>query len=110
MNEQVKELLSRLKRYNEERYLVEIDCRCSKLLLDYITSLQEENERLNTELNSYKDEFCKDTIKEYELVMEQEYYKSRCKEAIEYIKTRADSSKAIKYELLNILNGCDEEN
>jgi len=41
MNNEVKELLSRLKRCNEEQYLVEIDCRCSKLLLDYMTNLQE---------------------------------------------------------------------
>lgn len=44
MNNEVKELLSRLKRCNEEQYLVEIDCRCSKLLLDCITDLKEENE------------------------------------------------------------------
>ena len=44
MSDEIKELLSRLKRCNEELYLVEIDCRCSKLLLDCITNLQEKNE------------------------------------------------------------------
>lgn len=62
MNDEIKELLSRLKRCNEEQYLVEIDCRCSKLLLDCITDLKKENED----------------------------YKSRCEKANEYIKENKD--------------------
>ena len=71
MNNEVKELLSRLKRCNEEQYLVEIDCRCSKLLLDCITDLKEENEN----------------------------YKSRCEKAIEFIKKNTHEYKMFNKEL-----------
>lgn len=56
MNNEVKELLSRLKRCNEEQYLVEIDCRCSKLLLDCITDLQEEKEEYKLRCEKMVDE------------------------------------------------------
>lgn len=94
------------------------------ILKDYITNLQQENERLNTELNAYKDEFCKDTIKEHELVMELEYYKSNCEKAIDFVKKESkkcysnqindNPTKVIGNfmwhtdKLLNILNGGDE--
>lgn len=84
--QEIKEILDCFKRHIEQN---ESMC-CLSMndvsnLLDYMTNLQEENEHLNAELNTYKDEFCKDTIKEYELVMEQEDYKSRCEKAIKYI-------------------------
>lgn len=63
-------------------------------------------------MNLYKEEFCKDAIKEYELVMELGDYKSECEEAIEFIKNfkygMPYTEWVKKEELLNILNGGDE--
>jgi hypothetical protein len=123
MSDEIKEHI--LERLNDSIYYkFPLTSGEKRVLLDLITNLQEENERLNTELNAYKDEFCKDTIKEYELVMEQEDYKSRIDKAIEYIeehnvpytsylgKKRQVNKLEIKDkeydELLNILYGGDE--
>lgn len=58
----------------------------AQLLLDYITNLQEENERLKEKIDILKSNFeveiddCEDYKKWYR------DYKSRCEKAIEYIK------------------------
>ena len=80
---------------------------------DYITNLQQENERLKEELkNRPIVDFTFDVYKELE------DYKSRCEKAVEYIKEhiRIDDEYPSymemlveeKNELLNILNGSDE--
>ena len=81
---------------------------------DYITNLQEENESLGEQIsNSLK--LCEELIKEKDKLYNHLCLEMRkddkkiIKKAIDYIKTRVDSSKASKYELLDILNGGDEE-
>ena len=66
MNEEVKEILDNIDIWYKENdldYTRWFGLEELKQLKDYITNLQEENEHLNTKLNTYKDEFCKDTIK-----------------------------------------------
>ena len=102
-------------------------------LLDYITNLQQENEKLkldvrywenkwqNTRFANNKVKVLQDTIiksaNNTNKAMEQtEIYKSRCKKAIEYIKStyfygmRSGKTLIQKYlcDLLNILNGSGE--
>lgn len=113
MTEEIKEILDYLKpKYdivdelgNDYKKVKFKDC---KLLLDYITNLQQENgnlktnEQINVEVHNKQVEIIKG-------------YKSRCEKAIEYIKMyKCDYS---PYELtdsalrnvLNILNGSDEK-
>ena len=88
MNDEIKEILD----YIDDRIIP--NSKFDKIR-NYITNLQEENERLETALNAYKDEFCKDTITKYELVMEREYYKSNCKKAIEFCDYLLDHNEVI---------------
>ena len=95
MNNEIKEILDNFKDYedrykkcNETRFI--IFYRDIYLLLDYITKLQEENERLK-EIENFKFSLRKDETKTPPIVTknyknEYEDYKSRNEKAIEYIK------------------------
>lgn len=100
--------------------LDEEDC---KLLLDYITNLQQENERLKEKLeNKLTPEELVNMLNQ-ELVRHNKCYKSRCDKAIEYIMSNLITEWDIKNDgcvsgsdlpadaitpILNILNGSDE--
>lgn len=85
-----------------------------KTLLDYITNLQQENERL---LKQLEDVSLDEANIRADLMLEQVDYKARCEKAIEYIqKTKfCDNDECcilnetwFGKKLLNILNGSDE--
>lgn len=79
MNDEIKELLSYLKKKENTRRIKCITIEESKQLLDYITNLQRERD-------FYKHMCLKYGRKNYEeLYQEKEDYKSRCEKAIEYI-------------------------
>ena len=85
----------------------------NQLLKDY-DDLQQENERLkeksiNEVLKNDFDMCVKDLKKANKKIEKLEDCKSRIEKAVEYIKTRIDSSKAGKWELLDILNGRSDE-
>lgn len=83
-------------------------------LLDYITNLQQENEKLLSE---------NITIKSVRNMVDETIYKSRCEKAVEYIKKHIEKCNIDGYEgkfdnfdiftkpqkLLNILNGDKSE-
>jgi hypothetical protein len=120
MKDEIKEILDNLIRY---RYL---DAKCKQpedvlttedmwILLDYITNLQQENERL-------KDGLVKIPRAKLEYELELIDYKSRVEKAVEYIKTTECYDDVIGYymltesnerdemsNLLNILQGSDKE-
>ena len=95
-------------------YNVNIDSQEAKLLIDYITNLQQENEELKLELSGYREailrddkllglqetidfqdkwvEYYKDFISENNI----KDYKSRCKKAVEYIKENCITSDSWK--------------
>ena len=82
-------------------------------LLDYITNLQEENERLK-ENKLTPDELA--NLLNQELIKQRDDYKSRCEKATKHIKEHTENIDRGKYyedyvetyDLLNILNGGDE--
>ena len=119
-------------------YNVNIDSQEAKLLIDYITNLQQqyegailvgkelnkENERLkeksiNEVLKNDFDMCVKDLKKANKKIEKLEDYKSRCEKAVEYIKkqtTDEDTGRDLGYSdnidyeyLLNILNGRSDE-
>ena len=76
MTNETKEILHKLN-YKAEHYILynyEV-----KLLLDYITNLQQENEKLKYQLEIQKDLTIKNRMRKH-------IYKSRCEKAIEYIQ------------------------
>ena len=79
MNKEIKEILDKFKDYN-------LTTRESKLLLDYITNLQQENERLKEENNNKAMNDYAHAIDESWYRELYDDYKSRCEKAIEYIK------------------------
>ena len=154
MNDEIKEILHLLKRCDNTYLKIEnsngekeyeyhqvndlrLDGYHSQLLLDYITNLQEENERLKTKLNC-KEYFSATMPEDTEFVIltKENYdrqekdiqlelidYKSRCEKATELIeKSRVKATSFFKQfdgdllkpkrevdKLLNLLNGGDEE-
>ena len=112
-------ILAKLRIVSEEKeqgmYLC--DKEHSKLLLDYITNLQEENKELKERCDylqrscDRKEEQRDDARMEY---MEQEDYKSRCEKAIEYIKQQDMKYYGAVVEtkigiILHVLNGGDKK-
>ena len=119
MNDEIKEILDYWQFYINEpnNYkLINVHFDEIKKVLDYITNLQNENEELKrlaekdyTELNIAE--------------MNATIYKSRCEKAIKYINNQicvyyvldkklnqlVDKTNIVKEDLLNILNGGDEE-
>lgn len=149
MTEGIKEILDKLKyivdfpiiehdaSFNsdnvEESVCLLISNEC-QLLLDYITNLQQENERLKEDIRQDKVQFecfelaqeCDNRQDKIDLLTNQlKDYKSRCEKAIEYIENNKKETssyfngKEYVYrnftlccepnDLLNILNGSDEE-
>lgn len=118
MKDEIKEILDKLQKVaNREtasrNALMEMKDKDYQLLLDYITNLQEENERVSNLYETYEEA--------NELWIKKcENYKSRIDKAVEYIKlienntpnsTRKNIAKMIliNYKtLLNLLNGDDE--
>ena len=79
MEEEIKEIIEHIKTYPEKMYCLSEKEKTK--LLDYITHLQEENERLKEELQQEKKDFKETNDYCFEL----KDYKSRCEKAIEYI-------------------------
>lgn len=119
MKDEIKEILDRLERIDHKEYSsgfefadsgsFDEDCRCfeeRKKLANYITNLQEANERLKNHIQM---------IPYLQAVKEKENYKSRIEKAIEYIELwhyrndyRVNSfTTGCKNDLLNILQGVD---
>lgn len=85
--------------------------KASKEVRDYITNLQQENERLKEDYNKAMDLVDKGVENSYKMLKD---YKSRCEKAIEYIEDNTYYKSHKGYvdlnDLLNILqNGSDEE-
>ena len=112
MKDEIKEILDNIKTIIDEghyRATCDIDYEDCKILLDYITNLQEENERLSIELNKN--------------MIERNNYLSRNEKAIEHIEEslyilKGDGDILIATSnvrniyikpLLNILKGSDKE-
>ena len=116
MNKEIKEILDRIETASEI-----FDCllkpeECTELL-DYITNLQQENERLKEENldlakeNEEEKQFIKDCgfQNQQQLALMYLDYKSRCEKAIEYIKQQ-NVYYGFCDNLLNILqNGSDSQ-
>ena len=118
MNDDIKKILDKCKRQIKN----DLDYRMSpyqlKQLLDYITNLQQENEKLK-DIIEHKPFFDFTT----DIYDELEDYKSRCEKAVEYIKKHIEKCNIDGYEgkfdnfdiftkpqkLLNILNGRSDE-
>lgn len=110
-------------------YNVNIDSQEAKLLIDYITNLQQENERLKELCDKYEEEHStafnlwKMKMEEMPTYEEKEDYKSRIEKAVEYIENNSLYDEILDYDyeenpyisyttdeyvkdnLLNILNG-----
>lgn len=86
-------------------YNVNIDSQEAKLLIDYITNLQQRIEYLERSNNRREDTIMglRDEIVEYE------DYKSRIEKAVEYIKINFVEDIITVKTLLNILNGRSDE-
>lgn len=139
MEEEIKEVLDNFEKY-EARYILHnetqfiITHREIQILLDYITNLQEENEKLKELCNKYEEEhstaFKLWTMKMEEMPCYEEFmnYKSRNEKAIEYCNYNDESlytfepdydyeenmidnyePSNFREDLLNILNGGDKE-
>ena len=119
MKDEIKEILEALKLHNDivKEYPLTLSIEEQKILLDYITNLQEENKRLKeiienlTTMTVNGDRTQIKNTAQYKL----DIYKSRNEKAIEYIKSYKNDYAPYELsdynirELLNILNGDDEE-
>lgn len=111
MTEEIKEILHLLKRCDNTYLKIEnsngekeyeyhqvndlrLDGYHSQLLLDYITNLQQENESHKKEMNYYKKQYHN--------------YKSRIDKALIYLGKCDWNDKRCFENLINILNGSDE--
>lgn len=117
MNDEIKEILDYFRKYatiRENTMISEIE--------DYITNLEQANERLK-ETNVYCNRTdcsgrLKDSRKYDSVYQEKEDYKSRVEKAIEYINKHTDKLKIIRVpkidfnynDLLNILQNGDNSN
>jgi hypothetical protein len=137
MTEEIKEILEALKPHNDiKEYPLYLNRKQQDLLYDYITNLQQENEKLKLDVKYWENKwqntrFANNQVKVLQdtviksanntnKAMEQtEIYKLRCEKAIEYIKDKGLYEEEldifnddINYneldDLLNILNGSDE--
>lgn len=74
MNDEIKEILDMLRKYGSTN---------DKVLLDYITNLQQENERLKEENNKAMNDYAHAIDESW--YRELYDYKYRCEKAVEYI-------------------------
>ena len=88
MNDEIKEILNQLEYFIEEGYEYYNDIKLNKNevknLLDYITNLQQENERLKEENNKSYDQISAILYNTKLADKKIRDYKSRCEKAIEY--------------------------
>lgn len=115
MDDEIKEILDEMKFMQEKKVkFYSLDICQSKLLLNYITNLQQENEELKKNQRYYKNgvfslEYDKETMSDMI-----DDYKSRVEKAVEYIreeiKDMPENGCRIRLnEVLNILNGRSDE-
>ena len=105
MNEEIKEILDKLQEISNYAviYNIKINSDEAKILLDYITNLQQEKE-------DYKERFnlmakFRNKALERELI-----YKSKCEKAIELYKNCKEEDYCIlSVKMYEILNGDDEK-
>ena len=111
MNKEVELILKKLKIVSEEkeRGLYLCDKEHSKLLLDYITNLQQENERLKKLKENASNVCMAEHRYAVDKAEEARDYKSRCEKAVEYIKINFVEDIITVKTLLNILNGDKSE-
>ena len=116
MNDEIKEILDA---WRNKKYILAYTFNYDSAreqnnkLLDYITNLQQDNERLKEENNNKAMNDYAHAIDESWYRELYEDYKSRCEKAIEYIKENQDMSEWIHipgWELLNILQNGSEDN
>lgn len=113
MTNEIKEILEALKSHNDivKEYPLTLSIEEQKILLDYITDLQEENERLKTTQifidTQDPEERCGQALYEEMLKRDCENYKQRIDKAVEYIDSDEFwfSQRIAEEELLNILRG-----
>lgn len=116
MTEEIKEILESLNKIAKTEYYPEdlLTYKECEILLNYITNLQKENEKLKEENKRIfsrvnDDELLISNAMNY---AELQDYKQRNEKAIEYIEERKNlnwyADGVFVYELLNILNGGDE--
>ena len=99
MSDELKGVLEWLKTCGNNDYIFETGN--SKMLLDYITNLQETIDFQDKWLEYYKAFISENNIKEY---------KSRCEKAIEFVKKNCNGIGVLDIEkLLNILEGKEDE-
>ena len=112
MNDEIKESINRIRNIVDfyklnykNNYDYSDDVLISmKILLDYITNLQEENEKLKELCNKYEEEDSSE-FKIWKNERQQlRDYKSKNEEAIEYIN-KTQMPEGYKNELLNLLKG-----
>ena len=143
MNDEIKEILEDWKigiETGEDKYGIKVDgigynWRELKVLLDYITNLQEENDNLKNIISSVKEDFLNanneltnlqqenerlkekinEVVNKQQLIEEKFNYKSRIEKAVEYIKADyinglVDGLSWLEVqELVKILNGRSDE-
>ena len=115
MTEEIKrildEMLWQFEKYPTDDFIVKN--KESRILLNYITNLQKENEEL---LKKLEDVSLDEANIRADILLEQQDYKQRNEKAVEYIKENTDKLKTTRIpkidfnynELLNILKGGDE--
>jgi hypothetical protein len=132
MTKEIKEMLHCIEmncKHNKCFGGVKLDEEDCKLLLNYITNLQQENKAKTIQIETLNEILNYENIRNDKLQQENETlkakleigktcgfcpyydYKSRCEKAIEYIKenylTSTINYQDDKYKLINILNGSD---
>lgn len=122
MKDEIKEILAYCNEYikNTDMHYSEpmLNWKDLKMLLDYITNLQQENERLK-ETNVYCNRTdcvgrIKDSRKYDSVYQEKEDYKSRCEKAIEITQNLLNTENSGYYKIifqkqLDTLNGRSDE-
>ena len=95
MNNEIKEILEHIQYVIDEDDYWEVTKATLKPLSDYITNLQQENERLKDNYNRLYNEDCKlreqHNINDISLLDENYDYKSRIDKAIEYFKYQLEN-------------------
>ncbi len=109
MTQEIKEILDKLKKHLEHIKFADLTNYDLRLLLDYITNLQQiEKEHQNCTRKHWQQK-C------FEHSANEKIYKSRCEKAIEYIKKLQENDDIEIWRengywvyILNILNGVDK--
>ena len=117
MNDEIKEILNIINYKYKDYYVQDIVSGDDlKLLSDYITNLQEENEILKLDVitteknyNNFKDMYEKHIKEDFNYAINYQDYKSRCEKAIEFIKEEAGYDEEIRSCCCDLLySDCDK--